>query len=97
VRGPGVPHAGNKIAVLRNVASVGEHLLELHAAKNCITAADLRGLQKLVFLDLADNRLTSLEHVQGLSELPALTHLILHGPCRALLAIHASAACGACL
>ena len=48
--------AGNKIKVLNNVQSLGQHLLELHAAKNQIAAADLIGLGRLVFLDLADNR-----------------------------------------
>jgi len=52
-----VPHStGNKIAVLRNVFCLGEHLVELYAARNEITAADLRGMHKLAVLDLADNR-----------------------------------------
>lgn len=51
------PHTtGNKISVLRNVFCLGEHLLELHAAGNEISTADLRGLHKLALLDLADNR-----------------------------------------
>ena len=47
---------GNKIAVLRNVFCLGEHLVELYAARNEITAADMRGMHKLAVLDLADNR-----------------------------------------
>ena len=51
--------AGNKIAVLRNVFCLGEHLIELHAAGNEINTVDLRGMHKLALLDLADNRSVS--------------------------------------
>lgn len=42
--------------MLRNLFCLGEHLLELHAAGNQISTADLRGMHKLALLDLADNR-----------------------------------------
>lgn len=58
---------------------MGEHLLELYAARNKITAADLRGLNKLLFLDLADNKISSLEYVHGFSDVTSLTQLVLQG------------------
>jgi hypothetical protein len=71
--------SGNKITALRNISCLGENLLELHAAKNQIKVADLRGLNKLFLLDISHNKLASLAELHGLSELPSLAQLMLQG------------------
>ena len=71
--------SGNRIVALRNMACIGAHLCELHAAKNEIVSADLWGLTRLTLLDLGENRVASLSHLDGLSELPTLAQLILVG------------------